>query len=191
MEDGGKAKINFEAEEIRVGMETRTRFGTEMVWEFSLANMRPSNMRGFFATSAADSISPGAGRLSFRFFCERPEPNEMAVLEAMASGIPVLLSDIPVLREVTNDQAMFFNINDPSDLEQKLKAIADHEVDLDAIAAVNFKRAAAIAKKSNYLQSLKNLYFSIKVQKARPAYIQAGKTVTPSIQPGFSLGSGQ
>jgi glycosyltransferase involved in cell wall biosynthesis len=98
------------------------------------------------------------------------EGQPLAVLEAMASGIPVILSDIPVLHEVTNDQALFFDINDPADLEKKLRSLANHEIDLDVIAAANFKRAKRIAKKENYMVALRNMYLTGEAQKAPMQY---------------------
>jgi glycosyltransferase involved in cell wall biosynthesis len=114
------------------------------------------------------------------------EGQPLAVLEAMASGIPVILSDIPVLHEVTNNKAIFFDINDSSDLVKKLKALSNHEVDLDVIAADNFERARHIAKKENYLASLKNMYAYVGTQRAPETYIAAGNTIATRIQPGIS-----
>jgi glycosyltransferase involved in cell wall biosynthesis len=37
----------------------------------------------------------------------------ISVIEAMASGLPVFLSDIPVFKEITNGNAHFFPLNDP------------------------------------------------------------------------------
>ena len=36
----------------------------------------------------------------------------LSVIEAMASGLPVFISDIPVFHEITNDFAHFFPLND-------------------------------------------------------------------------------
>jgi glycosyltransferase involved in cell wall biosynthesis len=37
----------------------------------------------------------------------------ISVIEAMAVGLPVFISDIPVFREITNGNAIFFPLNDP------------------------------------------------------------------------------
>lgn len=41
-------------------------------------------------------------------------------LEAMKAGLPVVASDIPVLREVLGDAAVYFNPHDSEDLKNKL-----------------------------------------------------------------------
>jgi glycosyltransferase involved in cell wall biosynthesis len=45
------------------------------------------------------------------------------VLQAMASGLPVLSSDLEVLKEVSGDSVLFFNRLDPVDLASKMKKI--------------------------------------------------------------------
>jgi glycosyltransferase involved in cell wall biosynthesis len=96
------------------------------------------------------------------------EGQPLAVLEAMASGIPVILSDIPVLREVTNDNALFFDINNPQDLHRKLIALANREFSLQEIAVANTKRAQQTAKKEHYLRQLKALYTAAVRTKLKP-----------------------
>jgi len=45
----------------------------------------------------------------------------IALLEAMAVGLPVFASDIPVFRELINDSIVFFDLTDPKDLSLKLR----------------------------------------------------------------------
>ena len=47
----------------------------------------------------------------------------LPVLEAQFFGTPVICSDIPVLREVAGDGALFFRLGDPSDLAHCLGLI--------------------------------------------------------------------
>lgn len=86
------------------------------------------------------------------------EGQPLVVLEAMASGIPVILSDIASLREVTNGHALFFDINDPSDLRKKLIAVLNNEIDLEELTKTNLLRAEQVARKERYLTELKCLY---------------------------------
>jgi glycosyltransferase involved in cell wall biosynthesis len=51
------------------------------------------------------------------------------VLEAMTAGVPVISSDIPVMREMverTGGQVLWFDPRDPADLTAKLEDLADH-----------------------------------------------------------------
>jgi glycosyltransferase involved in cell wall biosynthesis len=96
------------------------------------------------------------------------EGQPLAVLEAMATGLPVILSDIAVLREVTDNNAVFFNLADPGDLARKLVAISNKEIDMSGLAWNNFERAKKIAGKQNYMTSLEEIYNKILVpQDAR------------------------
>ncbi|MDD3711206.1 MAG: glycosyltransferase family 1 protein [Patescibacteria group bacterium] len=49
------------------------------------------------------------------------------VLQAMACGAPVLLSNIEVLQEVAQDNALFFDRFDPIDLSEKISNILNNE----------------------------------------------------------------
>ena len=48
----------------------------------------------------------------------------LSVLEAMALGMPLLLSDIPSFKEQCSDVASFFSLEDSNDFRQKLLAIS-------------------------------------------------------------------
>ncbi len=47
----------------------------------------------------------------------------LSVLEAMAMGMPMLLSDIPSFREQAEGNARYFSLHDPGDFVQQLQAI--------------------------------------------------------------------
>jgi glycosyltransferase involved in cell wall biosynthesis len=86
------------------------------------------------------------------------EGQPISLLEAMACGMPAILSDIPVLREVTENKAIFCDLEKVEDLVQKVTAIAKHEVDLDEYAKANFERVKKIASKENYMARLRKIY---------------------------------
>jgi glycosyltransferase involved in cell wall biosynthesis len=61
-------------------------------------------------------------------FPTRAEGFGLPVLEAMARGVPVACSDIPVLREVGGDAPVYFDAADPSSAAAAvLSALDDHE----------------------------------------------------------------
>ncbi len=98
------------------------------------------------------------------------EGQPLSLLEAMASGLPAILSDIPVLREVTASNAVFFDLKHTDDLVQKVTAIANHQFDLDPYAEANFRRIKQIASKDMYMSRLSNLYYTAVVQKQARKY---------------------
>lgn len=56
-------------------------------------------------------------------------------LNAMASGLPVIASDIPVLKEVYGDAAYYFDPKDPKDIAAKIKkVISSPRIKTDLIA---------------------------------------------------------
>lgn len=81
----------------------------------------------------------------------------LVVVEAMACGLPVLLSDIPVFREVTKENALFFDINDPHSLASLLKKVKAGNYDLQQYVQKGIAVAAGY-KKQQYVEALLNIY---------------------------------
>ncbi|MES1222291.1 MAG: glycosyltransferase [Bacteroidota bacterium] len=88
------------------------------------------------------------------------EGHPLALLEAMAMGMPAAVSDIPVFREAVGGNGIFFDLNDTNDFVKKITAIANHQVDLDEYAKYNFKLARKEATKERYIRSLTRIYGS-------------------------------
>jgi len=81
----------------------------------------------------------------------------LATVEAMASGLPLLLSDIPVHREITEKNAIFFDLKDPESLANQIKRTINNEYDLYAL----YEQGIEIAKKyrkENYNAKLLKIY---------------------------------
>lgn len=51
----------------------------------------------------------------------------MTILEAMVEGAPVILSDIPVFREVAGDSALYFDSKSPDHLASRIEDLFDSE----------------------------------------------------------------
>lgn len=81
----------------------------------------------------------------------------IATVEAMACNLPLLLSDLDVLREVTMNNAIFFDINNKEALAGCIKEIIGGKKNLQELSL----KGLAIAKnysKKQYLQKLFNIY---------------------------------
>jgi glycosyltransferase involved in cell wall biosynthesis len=65
----------------------------------------------------------------------------LPVIEAQQSGTPVICSDIPVLREVAGDGALYFDPNDPSALADRLQRIAADSVVRERLAVAGWRNA--------------------------------------------------
>jgi glycosyltransferase involved in cell wall biosynthesis len=60
-------------------------------------------------------------------FPSRLESFGLPLVEAMASGTPILASDIPVCREVCQTAALFFDVTDAPMLARQMKALWDND----------------------------------------------------------------
>lgn len=109
------------------------------------------------------------------------EGQPISLLEAMACGMPAILSDIPVLREVTGNKAIFYNLNNTSDLVEKITAIANHKVNLDEFAKANFERVKKIANKENYMGMLRKLYLAHEIYRRQTYQIPPVNILQPSL----------
>lgn len=83
----------------------------------------------------------------------------LAVVEAMASGLPVLLPDSPVFHEMAGDAGVYFDNNSVDNLQQKIKAICVPER-LNEMSARSVAQAENIGRKDNFLKKLRALYES-------------------------------
>lgn len=81
----------------------------------------------------------------------------VAAVEAMACGLPLLLSDIPVYHEVTFENALFFDIATPSSLADVIKKILKGEFDLEQLSEKG-RQIALQYSKENYLRHLFSIY---------------------------------
>jgi glycosyltransferase involved in cell wall biosynthesis len=81
----------------------------------------------------------------------------IAMVEAMAIGLPCILSDIEVHREVTSNHALFFDLNSPEDCANKILELKNN-AELRNKLAFSGKTRAQKFKKEVYLQQIEALY---------------------------------
>ena len=88
----------------------------------------------------------------------------MAVLEAMASGIPCMLSDIEALKNIAGDNAIYFSLSNAEKAAETIKDIANKNLCTVSLIKKG-KELAQAAKRSFYLEKLLRIYKKIKSEK--------------------------
>lgn len=71
----------------------------------------------------------------------------IVLLEAMACGLPVLSSDLPVLRDVGNDSISYFKTGDIDSLYENMKLLISNKSQLKAYAKKSIDRAGIFSMK--------------------------------------------
>ena len=82
----------------------------------------------------------------------------IAVAEAMTIGLPVIISDIPVYREIAGEKALYLNNKDHHSLFAIIQSILNGEEDLKKQSDENRLYARIMFSKEGYLQKLKAIY---------------------------------
>ncbi|HVT84670.1 MAG TPA: glycosyltransferase [Chitinophagaceae bacterium] len=82
----------------------------------------------------------------------------VAALEAMASGLPLLLSDISVMREISNCNAIFFDLNSIDDCADKIIAFSEKKYNTQELVNNGNLWVNKIGRKSVYIKNLWEFY---------------------------------
>jgi glycosyltransferase involved in cell wall biosynthesis len=85
----------------------------------------------------------------------------IAPMEAMAAGMPVLLSDIPVLREVAGESPLYFDPLNPQSIADAIKEALQNRNQLIQRSAGNRSMVKEKASKEIYKQKLESIYRSV------------------------------
>jgi glycosyltransferase involved in cell wall biosynthesis len=97
------------------------------------------------------------------------EGQPLSLLEAIGCGLPALLSDVPVLREVTGEHAEYFQLGDPEDLVRIVTGILDGSVNIYKHTEPALQKISAFARKEIYFRHLLDLYSAVSVKPAMAA----------------------
>jgi glycosyltransferase involved in cell wall biosynthesis len=89
----------------------------------------------------------------------------IAPIEAMATGLPVLLSDLPVLREITYNNALFFNELAVESFIELIRDIATGKGDLRSLSANGIEIARKHYQQKDYVQKLNTIYAKVMAQQ--------------------------
>ena len=69
----------------------------------------------------------------------------LPVLEAMASGLPVMASDLPVLREVGGDAVLYFDPRSTRAIADALRVVATEPGRMQQLSAAGLVQAASFS----------------------------------------------
>lgn len=90
----------------------------------------------------------------------------ISVIEAMASGLPALLSDIPVMREITLGNALFFDLHNPENLSNIIKKVLEGNQDLSDLSTKGIQISKQYCKQK-YSEKLFEIYEQLISEPAR------------------------
>lgn len=82
----------------------------------------------------------------------------LAILEAMAMKLPLLLSDIPSFREQCEDTAIYFNLNNNQDFIDKLIGFMNDEVMRNNISEKGHERVLKYFTLPHHVEQLQRIY---------------------------------
>lgn len=89
------------------------------------------------------------------------EPFGLAPLEAALSGCALVLSDLPTLREVWGDAALFYPSRDARALERILHDLYEHPEGIELLAKLAFTRARARYTANEMVRRHESLYSTL------------------------------
>jgi glycosyltransferase involved in cell wall biosynthesis len=82
----------------------------------------------------------------------------IAVAEAMSVGLPVVISDIPVYKEIGSDKALYLDNKNAESLKKIILSILDGSIDLKKLSENNKEYSRQMFSKQGYLSKLKAIY---------------------------------
>ena len=119
-----------------------------------------------FLKGGADNIDKILPNYDLYVSCSSYEGFGISVIEAMASGLPLLLSDLPVYHEVTMDNALFFDVENPLSLVTLIKEILDGKLNFKKLSLNGIEISKKYTKEI-YLDKLLSIYDDKLIDHAR------------------------
>jgi glycosyltransferase involved in cell wall biosynthesis len=82
----------------------------------------------------------------------------LSVFEAMAGGIPLMLSDIPPLKAIVHEHALYFKLNDAEKAAAQIIAVLQNEIDISQMAVKAKAYAEKTVRRNIYIKNLLQIY---------------------------------
>ena len=82
----------------------------------------------------------------------------LSVFEAMAAGVPVMLTNIAPLTEIVKDNAIYFKLNDAAGAAEKLVAVQQNKTDINNMAVKAKAYAGETVRRDIYIKNLLEIY---------------------------------
>ena len=101
--------------------------------------------------------------------CSKFEGFGIAAAEAMAIGLPLLLSDIAVLKEVSAGNALYFDIGNPQDFVNIIRNILQSKTDLICLSEKGKHIAKENYTKATYIKGLLEIFNQVITDKQNKA----------------------
>jgi glycosyltransferase involved in cell wall biosynthesis len=85
----------------------------------------------------------------------------LSVFEAMAAGVPVMLSNIAPLKSIVKEHALYFELDNAEEVAQQLISVLQNKTDIMEMAVSAKQYAGETARREIYIKKLLNIYEQI------------------------------
>ena len=85
----------------------------------------------------------------------------LSIFEAMAAGVPVMVSDISPLRSIILDNGIYFDLDNPVSVANQLLDIFNGKIDINKLASNAVLYAEKKVRRNIYIEKLLNIYREI------------------------------
>ena len=82
----------------------------------------------------------------------------LSVFEAMASSLPLMLSNIAPLRSIVKDNAIYFDLTDAETTAATIRSIFHMGIDIDSLAKRSKEYAEKTVRRNIYIENLMEIY---------------------------------
>lgn len=129
---------------VQVDLAIAGGIGDQPLYELLKAQVRAKGIedRVHFLGHVEHDNLPSLYRNALAFILpSRLETFGLPLVEAMASGTPVIASDLPVCREISRDAALYFNPDHPSELVDRIGLLLRDPVLVKSLSEKGIRRA--------------------------------------------------